>query len=297
MFYLAGCDPNDETPIPGAPVVTFENENITNGTYTGVAGEVMSIIINVNAPAGFNTLIIRKAVDGAEQSDFTQRISRGQNVETNFEHEFTYELQASEIGSEVVFTIEAVDEQGLTRGETLTLVTTGSPAVRYTSVLLFAPLENQTSQTFFSTNTGETYSMADVLNAAENISTHIDFGYFYGQTREATLASPAAYPLPEYGQANWIFRNETLIGLTDITPGQYVEITEENTEAINQAFEGASFGANRQQVSNLAIGEILAFETDNNKTGGRKRGLIQVQTIQAGTGTEGSITIEVLVEQ
>lgn len=297
IFYLAGCDTDDETPSPGAPIVTFDNENIDNGTYTGVVGETMEVIINVQAPAGFNTLIIRKAVDGVEESDFTQRFPRGQNIETTYEHLFTYELQESEIDSEVVFTIEAVDEQGLTRGETLTLVTTGRPAVRYTSVLLFAPLDNQTSQTFFSTNTGDTYSMNDVLNSAENVSTHVDFGYFYGQTREATLASPAAYPLPEYGQANWLFRNETLIGRTNITPGQYVEITDEDTEAIDQAFEGATFGANPQQVSNLAIGEILAFETDNDKTGGSKRGLIQVQTIQAGTGTEGSITIEVLVSQ
>jgi hypothetical protein len=297
IFYLAGCDTDDETPSPGAPIVTLDNEDIDNGTYTGVAGETMEVMINVQAPAGFNVLIIRKAVDGTEESGFTQRYPRGQNIETTYEHLFTYELQESEIDRDVVFTIEAVDEQGLTRGETLTLVTTGRPAVRYTSVLLFAPLENQTSETFFSSNTGETYSMSEVLNSAENLSTHIDFGYFYGQTREATLASPAAYPLPEYGQANWIIKNETVIGQTEITPGQYVEITEDNTEAINQAFEGATFEANPQQVSNLAIGQILAFETDNDKTGGKKRGLIQVQSIEAGTGTEGSITIEVLVSQ
>jgi hypothetical protein len=297
IFYIAGCSPDDETPAPGAPVITFENDNIQNGTYTGVAGETMEILVNVQAPAGFNALQIRKAVDGAEESDFTQRHARGQEINTSYEHLFTYQLQTAEIGKEVVFTFEGIDEQGLTRGETLTLITTGSPAVRYTSVLLFAPLENLNSQTFFSTNTGDTYSMNDVLNSAENISTHIDFGYFYGQTREATLASPAAYPLPDYGQANWVFRNETLIGRTEITPGQYFEITDEDTEAIDQAFEGATFGANPQQVSNLVIGEILAFETDNDKTGGRKRGLIQVQNIQAGTGTEGSITIEVLVEQ
>lgn len=297
VLFIASCDSDDETPAPNAPVVTITGDGIENNTFEGVPGDIIDATVTVNAPGGFNTLIVKKFVNDVEETGFTKRESRGTTIDETFVYDFSYTLQQSEVDQKVHFTFDGVDEAGLTTTATLNVTTTGMPAARYTGVLLYAPLENKTSETFFSTTNGETYSMEEVLGSQENISTNIDFGYFYGVNTEATLAAPSSYPLPDYGQASWAVRNTTRIGRTSLTPGQYVEISDDDVEAISQAFEGATFGTNQQQVTNLITGEILAFETDSNKTGGSKRGLIQVKTIEAGTGSTARLEIEVLVIQ
>lgn len=299
LLLFTSCDPESETPVPGIPSVTIEGDEIEDNTFTGSPGDIVNATINVQAPSGFNTLIIRKFINGTEESGSTERITRGAGTTppTTFSHDFEYELQPNDVEDEVYFTFEAVDENNASGTATLTIEATALPAARYTSILLYAPLENNDSETFFSSNTGETYTMNEINNSTEPLSANVDFGYFYGQEFDASLAAPSSYPLPDYGQANWIVRNETQIARTSITPGQYTEITEDNIQAIRQAFDDAEFGPNPNLVRNLTVGEILAFETDNTKTGGSKRGLIQVQSIEPGIGEEGSIQIEVLVEQ
>ncbi len=298
LLLLASCSPEDETPAPGVPQVTIVGDGIDNNTFVGSPGETINATVNVQAPSGFNTLIIRKYVDGTEEGSFTERVTRGAGTTApqTFSHNFEYTLMSDEVGTDLSFTFEAVDENNRSGIATLNVETEAQPAARYTSVLLFAPLETGESETFFSTNTGETYSLNEVLNSSDPLSADIDFGYFYGEQFQASLAAPAAYPI-DYGQGAWVVRNNTRIGKTNITPGQYVEITDNNVQAINDAYNAAEFGANPNLVTNLLVGQILAFETDNTKTGGSKRGLIQVQSIEAGTGSTGKIQIEVLVLQ
>ncbi len=93
-------------------------------------------------------------------------------------------------------------------------------AETYEVVLLAAPLKDpdnvvgtRTSQTFFSADNGLTYSVEDVVSGASVTSAEIDFGYYYGTTNRASLASPAEYPREIYDLtstgANWNDVNAT----------------------------------------------------------------------------------------
>jgi hypothetical protein len=133
-----------------------------------------------------------------------------------------------------------------------------------------------------------------VLGTDESVSPKIDFGYFYGTVNgdlEATLASPSAYPI-DYGQEGWDERNNTKIKKTGLTADAFLEL-ENDEDGINNAFVQASYGASEGQARKLLVGNILAFELVTAK--GNKRGLIYVKGIAPGTGTDSSITIDVVV--
>ncbi|MDQ3393009.1 MAG: hypothetical protein M3512_02655 [Bacteroidota bacterium] len=303
-FLFSSCSPDAENPVPGgadAPVITIEGDGIVDNTFTGSPGETVNATINIQAPSGFNTLYIRRFVVGTEETGAMETISRspGSTPPLSYDHEFTYIIKQEDIENEVHYTFEAVAEKSSASTSTATLYieATTAPAVRYTSVLLYAPLENKNSQTFFSTNTGNTYSMSQVTTTNDPISQDIDFGYFYGETMEATLAAPSTYPL-DYGQATWSTRNVTRIGRTTLTDAQYNEISVNNSDAINNAYNTATFNStNPNRASGLTAGEILAFQTDAAKTGGSKVGLIKVLSLIPGTGNTASIEIEVTVLQ
>lgn len=291
VLFVTGCG-EDETPAPAIPVIDLSTDDVDNQDgFTGFVGDEVSIDVSVDAPQGFNTLRVFKQVDGVKGNPIKEFSRTAGVTQTSFDTTFTYTIQEEDVDNTIYLVFQAVDDtEGQSEAEYQIIAET-RPTVKYEMKLLYAPNADMGSETFFSTNDGETYSVSEVLGTDESVSPKIDFGYFYGQDFEATIASPAAYPI-DYSQDGWNERNETKIKRTEISASQYLEIQTDVT-LINNAFDEASYGESEGQVRNLTIGEVLAFELVTAK--GNKRGLIKVNDIEGTTGTNDYIEIEVIV--
>ncbi len=297
LGFMMSCNEDEETP--DVPIVSFESSVLDEtGSAELEPGDVLSFIIEVNAPGGFNTLNGTFFKDGTEFQDTVISKTPGTSPLDYTSDQFNFEMGNEDVGSVFAIEFQAVDEEGQLSNKLILTVEVTSPAARsYSTVLLTPPLgdtkETKTSETFFSTNTGETYSMNEVLTTTEPVSGEIDFGYFYGQNTGATLSDPESYPFA-YGQADWGTRNSTTFRRTSLTA-----LTEIATWAdIDAAFDAAEDpDADPGIEAELAIGEILAFETDGDKAGGAKRGLILIVDYSGEGTSEGVIQLDIVVQE
>ena len=295
LGFLSSCSDDDETPSPSAPSISLSTvDGEYESDFTGFVGDSIGWTITVNASAGFNTLRIYRQEDGVKGSSPIKTFSKVSGTSpTSFEEDFGYTIGSDDLGNTIYLIFEAVDEDGRIATLEYQVKAEEKPTIKYEMTLLYAPSDTKGSKTFFSTNDGQAYSMNDVLGTAEAVSAKIDFGYFYGSTFKATLASPDQYPLDEYGQDGWNVRNATKIKKTNLSAAAFMEI-ENDVEAINQAFDDADFGTNQGQARDLTIGQVLAFELVSAK--GNKRGLIKVNGIEGTDGSNAHIKIDVVVE-
>jgi len=302
---LASCGGDEEEPLPAVPGLTVSltvNDDVVTGTEVdAVIGDVLVFDISATAEGGIN--VIR--ISGAVSEEFTRTDLGLDAGATTASVEYTLDLAEAEDGDELEIEIEVVDDanQNKTVTYVITVSAPPSPEARaYSAVLLSAPLgattAEKTSETFFSTSTGMTYSMKTVLQSTEPLSANIDFGYFYGTNTFATLASPAAYPFA-YGQANWGTKNETVFRRTTLDETSFSGEGAVKTWAdIDAAVEAATAAdADPGIESGLEEGEVLAFITASTKTGGSKKGLILIKSITAGDGVNGKIELEILVQE
>ncbi|MFC2126240.1 hypothetical protein ACFLU5_15705 [Bacteroidota bacterium] len=288
MFFMA-CNEDDETPEPLPATVLF-NPDID--PFDGIPGDTAATTVSVSAPDGLNALVVTKTVGDDTPTEYA-RVTPDLEA-TVLSYEFEYVLVEAEIGETVYFDFDVDHEGADTSPQTIT-VTTNSPPVRaYTAVLIFAPTVDKKSASFFSTNLGVTFSSDSVLNSTASISPNIDFGYYYGNTDNASLASVASYPaLFAQGVDNWNTKNATQFLSTTLTSADFTELA--TFEDIDVTYDGGT--PEGEIVTGLAEGDVLAFSTDALKTGGSKKGVILVKTI-TGTFNEGNnIEIEVLIQE
>lgn len=293
LGFMSSCSDDDETPGLNGPSISLSTvDGEHESDFTGYVGDSVGWTITVNAPAGFKTLNIYRQEDGVKGSPIKTFSKVSGTTPTSFEEDYGYTIGSDDIGNTVYIVFEAVDEEGRIATLDYQVKAEEKPTIKYEMTLLYAPADTKGSKTFFSTNDGETYSMNDINGTAEAISAKIDFGYFYGETFKATLASPNEYPY-DYGQAAWSVKNATKIKKTDLSAAAFIEI-ENDVDAIRKAFEDADYGENEEQARDLTIGQVLAFELVSAK--GNKRGLIKVNGIEGTDGTNAHIKIDVVVE-
>lgn len=173
-------------------------------------------------------------------------------------------------------------------------------AATYDVVLLTAPLKDpdnvvgtRTSKTFFSADNGLTYSVEDVVSGASVTSADIDFGYYYGATNRASLASPAEYPREIYDLtstgANWNDVNATAFRpVNNLNLDGFNAITEADAAILVQEYEISSGDVG--QINDLAAGDLFAFRTVDNRYG-----VLRVLEIVGTDGSDGQISLEVKV--
>lgn len=306
---FTACDPEEETPVESAPDV---NLSIETEQDVYLPGDVINLVVDFTADAP----VVGSTIN-AETTEFTITLSadgissnvidlNAFNVAAETEGSFTingFQIPEEAANLTLSFTVAMEDEDGRTGEGTLDIAVGEAPLVNFSAILLAAPLQDadgttasKTSETFFSTNTGQTYSMAQVNGSSEPLSANIDFGYFYGTGEfdtEATIASPAHYPF-EYGQNAWGARNNTLIRATTVTESQF---NEANASFITEAFENGTPGNTDGRIVNLAEGDVLAFETDGSKDGGAKKGLLLVESIVGTDGENGRIEFSIVMEE
>jgi hypothetical protein len=207
----------------------------------------------------------------------------------NDNYQATVSLEAPLNEGAYVYKFTVTDNDDLSASESfiITVEETGGPIKTWTETL--GSYNSPTGSSFASTN-GEVYLMAD----AKANSTLIDFLYYYGSTNEATLASPddndaATVFTGNTGLDTWSTLNSTKFKTTSLTAGEFDAIVDDLLIVSNAT------GATETDLNQLVDGNVVAFVTDADKTGGSKMGLIKVINVEEGAA--GSIQISVKVQE
>lgn len=295
LLFVTSCGKDDEPAVDLTPslIVTTTPSANSDGVIELEVGAELTISVTASTPAGFNTVRISDGINTDEQT----RNDLGLDATaTSASATFIITIDG-DAGDTSAITVTVVDEAGETaiEGLTIELFFTGTPITAENVVLLAAPTDDagvKSSDTFYSTNLNTIYSMDDVLGTSDPVSADIDFGYYYGTTNKASLTSISNYGF-EYGQAAWGTQNTTLFRTTTLDAAGFDAITTE--EELVTEFEVGSGEAD--QGIDLAVGDVIAFKTDTDKTNGGKFGLIKIVGITGTNGSDGKIDIEVLVEQ
>jgi len=140
----------------------------------------------------------------------------------------------------------------------------------YATFLLASPTGEGGSETFFSTSSGERYSYNGVLATAEPVSETIDFGYFYGQTDEATIASPDSWPdnaALYSGLAAWNTRNDTDFRATTMLPEDFAVVSFSQGSDVEAEFEAGTELDNPGRAKGLQADDVIAFKTADGRFG------------------------------
>jgi hypothetical protein len=156
----------------------------------------------------------------------------------------------------------------------------------YTAKMLAAPLADGTSETFISLIDGELYE----INQGEEYAAFWDFGYYYGATGHASLASTSDYPssvidVETVANTTADQLNHTYFALTDLTSVDFENVT--------LASDLNSISASTAEtITNLAEGDVLEF-VDNYGN----KGLIMVVDIQGTNGIGDYIELDIKVQR
>lgn len=281
-FYA--CNENEIMPavIPDLNIflsaTTSDGVNLINGGEVNLS-DTFSIIVSISAEAGFNTLNV--------SGDVTSTVNRNDlNLASGTEDvDITFKINSGSLGVGNI-DFEAVDEEGNTATTSFSFVVVSPKAKIQTAVILYAPLGDLSSETFYSILNNETYSRNEVESTADPISASIDFGYYYGTSDNASLASPAEYTIYNLRDAGWATRNATILSTTAITSAEYLEMI--TVSDLEVAISGVDLNNANGTVTNLAEGDILMFKTVEDI-----QGLIHVITISGTDGSDGMIEIEI----
>ena len=280
VLFLASCGEDEET-LPAKPTIEVSASLDGVSIFSGDSVEVGSIItftVDITAEGGINTLWVGEtSIDRA-----TLGVTSGTTFTT-----YSYNLVASLEGLQGadIFAVDDSDQQSdIIRFDVVGVVgVVSSPAVRaYSEILLAAPTGDFTNQNFFSVSSGETYSGNDVTTTEEAISPTIDFGYYYGSTDMASIASPFGFESTVDFAAQvsgWTTKNNTKLVNTTLTSEDFLGVA--TWADIDEAYKAGTADENGI-ISGLTVGQVIGFET----VGGVK-GLIYVSDIDLGESGNG----------
>lgn len=154
----------------------------------------------------------------------------------------------------------------------------------FSAKLLDAPLADGSSETFISLLDGQVYK----VNQGEEYVDFWDFGYYYGGTGLASLASTSNYPSD-------IINVPVVAKTTEPLNNTYFVISSKTVAD----FDAVSVSGDldfitkpvSERVNQLEVNDIIEFVDDYGK-----KGLIKVTEINPGTGSTGFIKIDIKVQ-
>jgi hypothetical protein len=202
---------------------------------------------------------------------------------TKVELDYTYTIPTTVgDGTEITISFEVTDKKDnvTTKDETFTAVGPAATVNRYTTVLMGSQ-DNNTIGSFYSTSTNEVFMQAD---AAANKDI-IDLIYYFGANNKATVAAPAD------DDSQIVFSTlDNTYNLTSFNVAPGLDATAFDALTSVDAISSLTYDVTK--ATELAVGDIVAFETVNGKYGAFK------VTAIAGTtyGESSTLTIEVVVE-
>lgn len=293
LIFVSSCGED----LSGPPTIT-----LTPNSGNVDIGETITTAVDIDTPTGFGSVTITTIVDGVrDDANSKGRIAQvpGQDG-LGFPYEFTETTRMMATASVVDVEFLAIDKEGQT---TIALfrVEVNAPSILNVPESSLTPPQldangGSTSTTFFSTSSEQSSWTVNQVNAeADDFSGEIDFGFYYNTaTNSATLASIFDFPIVNFAGIDiWSMRNNTLFKRTDLTTAEFDAA---GFVAIYNAFENGIEGDRAERVTDLAMDDIIAFETDESKDDGIKRGLIRVHSIQAGDGSNDFIRVSVIFE-
>jgi hypothetical protein len=183
-----------------------------------------------------------------------------------------------EVGSEIPLTFIIVDDMGLEYSHMYTIIVDGQ--IDSYSITL-GSYENYIYGSFFAALTAD--GMVYTKDEAEANQEEVDIVYFYGDTYNATLASPADDDaITVYNIGGWAILNETLLheSLADF----------DNIGTALQVKDAYDNAAGASKVFDLGTPDVIAFKTVDDKYG-----LLKITDVIAGAA--GTIAFEVKVMQ
>ncbi len=288
--------------VPDLPSVTFTSDNpdIVNDTIVAFVNQEYEVNYRYTFSAGF--LMFRRifTADGNTTEVVITTLPPTQG--TSVTDRLTRTLGPEFLGLDISHDFEITDKFGNTASLQVPLVLSQKLSEIITGVELAFPSEEKSSKTFFSSNTGLTYSVTEVNADKERISKLIDFGYFYTTTDEASLTGPANYLTnpPTYNLGpngeNWPALNVTNFKRASITESAFDALSQDSQFEIDQAYETVP-GDPKLVISGLQVGDIIAFKTSNQKDNGSKTGLLKVTGLTSGSISDGKIIFDVIVNQ
>lgn len=289
------CTKNSETPQVQPASLLF---NPDQASFTGIPGNVWTFQVSASAPSGFISLTVDKTVDTGTPVNLKTWTTAPANVLVDT---FSYTLDTAEIGKTVVLTFKLSETgtDGVTKTKSVITNAPPSPTARsYTAILLYAPAADKSAKSFFSTSTGATYSPDSVNASADPLSADLDFGYYFGASDSASLASPYGYsqlsdPTLSGQVAGWNQLNDISLKSTNLTQSNFTELS--TYADIDTAYNAGSDEGD--VITKLKIGQVIAFATDPAKTGGSKKGLILVSDIHGIYNPGDYIKLEILVQE
>lgn len=275
---FTGCkNDDDEDPITPTPSI----ENATADT-TVQPTEQYDIEFTAKASSD-NTDLERVKVsyrinNGAEVTALDTMLPNN-TKEFNYDENFT----APATEGNVLYTLTVTDEKDEIASKSIN-VSVVSNVETYSAVIMGGQANSTGS--FYETETNTVHTQA----SAKSNAADVDFVYYYGASNFATIAAPddsdagTVYNNASTGLQTWSTRNSTRFrAVTTMTSAQYDAIVTDDQLVAEAA------GANLTAATNLAIGEIYAFKTDDGRSGlFRVDGIVPTDS--------GSITISVKVQ-
>jgi hypothetical protein len=278
ILSMSSCS-KDATP----PTIKF-----TQGTgYTSgdVSVPVNSILkIGITARAGSSKLANFKATIYAPGSQSTPVDSTFSG--DTFARDFTITTPDQAGTGSINFVI--TDADGQTAAVSINITTTAEPINVFTAILMGGQ-QNADLGSFYST--GENVVMN--LGTARQNAAKADLVYYYGTTNQASIVAVSDAQLgdvPVFAECtSWLPKNDTKFKL--MTGIDWATITDES------GIKEHAVNLTETHINNLAIGNIVAFETAATSTNPGKKGLYKVVEINGTSGADRSIKLEIKIQK
>jgi hypothetical protein len=193
----------------------------------------------------------------------------------------------AEVGSQV-YTCILTDKDGLTDTRTITVTVTDpivTPTITvYTNKILGAN-SNTTIGSSFASIDGTIYNLAD----AKTNSNKVDFFYYYGATNKATLSAPSDVQAVDIFSSisTWGTKNATIFEASTMTAAEF--------DLVDAASAITAPTGTGTKVAELAVGDVVAFQTAATSANPSKKGLIKVVAFE--TVNTGTMTVVVKVQK
>jgi hypothetical protein len=168
---------------------------------------------------------------------------------------------------------------------------TGNGVKSFSQTILSAPLADGSSESFISLFNSTIYK----INQGEEYAAFWDFGYYYGATGKASLASASNYPML-FDTDNDEIADASVAGISGVAQEElnnfYITTSTIDFDSITNASDLDEISVpTTERVTNLSVGDILEF-VDNYGN----KGVIKITEIVEGFGNDGKITFDVKVQ-
>lgn len=155
----------------------------------------------------------------------------------------------------------------------------------YSATILAAPLADGSSETFISLLDGQTYQ----IKQGEEYVDFWDFGYYYGNTNKASLASTDAYP-------SSIINVEAIANTTDPLNNTYFKLSTKTSAEFDAISVSGDLDfitqPTSETITGLVAGDIIEFVDDYGK-----KGMIKVVDVVGTNGSNDYIKLDIKVQR